>query len=442
MEVLRNEVLRSVFPAYSEDLLRFLESSVACRLVEDGFLIPSEIVSCHAEGTLVRHPRISFISYPWEWPPALWQAAAEHTLALCERLIEAGWILKDATPLNILFQGNRPIFVDVLSVQKLGDGSIWAAYAQFIRTFLLPIIAYAELGWPLQATQTRRDGTEPEELYAALPWLRRFRKRTLKSITLPTLLSKIRIVERAAKQVPMQQNPDVAKEVLLSTLRGLRKNLHHSRPRPKKSQWSIYREQATHYKDAEHREKLRFVANALSRCMPKVVLDVGCNSGLYSNLAADMGAEVIAIDTDVMALERLCEEVTVSGRNILPLQVDLSRPTPSTGWCNQEHLSFLSRCEGHFDTVLMLAVLHHLLLNSQIPMREIAALVSRIAGKDLIIEWVPSSDIRFQELLRGRGSLYGHITEDSFREAFQEYFIVEQEALLDNGRILLHMKRR
>ena len=60
------------------------------------------------------------------------------------------------------------------------------------------------------------------------------------------------------------------------------------------------------------------------------MLDVGCNTGVYSNLAADAGAEVVSIDTDVQAVDRLCASLKGSGRNILPLCVDLAHPTPAT----------------------------------------------------------------------------------------------------------------
>ena len=40
-------------------------------------------------------------------------AAGQLTLDLCEALIGKGLILKDATPLNVLFEGARPVFVDV-----------------------------------------------------------------------------------------------------------------------------------------------------------------------------------------------------------------------------------------------------------------------------------------------------------------------------------------
>jgi hypothetical protein len=90
------------------------------------------------------------------------------TLDLCEEAIDGGFILKDATLLNILFSGPSPIFVDVLSFESRDlESPLWIAYGQFIRTFLLPLCAFAELGWPLAATMQWRDGYKPADV---APW--------------------------------------------------------------------------------------------------------------------------------------------------------------------------------------------------------------------------------------------------------------------------------
>ena len=91
---------------------------------------------------------------------------------------------------------------------------------------------------------------------------------------------------------------------------------------------------------------------------------------------------------------------------------------------------------------MMLAVIHHLLLSSQIPLEHIAALASRIARRSLILEWVPPSDPKFIEVLRGRERMYAHLTEAAMREAFAKEFTVEREQTLGNGRILLHFVKR
>jgi hypothetical protein len=131
-----------------------------------------------------------------------------------------------------------------------------------------------------------------------------------------------------------------------------------------------------------------------------------------------------------------------NGKKILPLHVDLARPTPATGWENRETSSFLGRASGHFDTVMMLAVIHHVLLSSQIPMDRIAALCGNLTTRNLIVEWVPPTDVKFRELVRGREALCGHITEIAFREVFLRHFTIARECRLANGRVLLHLRKR
>jgi SAM-dependent methyltransferase len=457
IEIRPDGAFRYVNPAYASEILAFLSLPIAARLVASGQLISTEILTTAASQAtpeqsdsqpplLLRHPRVSFVSYPWEWAPALWLSAAELTLNLCSELLKDGWILKDATPLNVLFQGVEPVFVDVLSIERADlKQPIWLAYGQFIRTFLLPMLAHARLGWPLQVALTRRDGFEPEEIYAALSWTQRLRQPALSSVTLPMLLSR-RNTEAAAEPdaKPVSRamaDPEIARQVLLRTLSGLRSGMRRVTPSHRDSTWSNYVNTANHYTSEDHAEKRAFVSSALATAQPSGVLDVGCNTGVYSILAADAGAEVVSIDTDLQAVDRLCTTLKGSGKNILPLCVDLARPTPSAGWENRENASFLSRATGHFDTVMMLAVLHHLLLQSQIPLAHIADLCNKLTTKNLILEWVPPLDSKFQQLLRGRGDLYTHITETAFREAFAAHFTILREVTLSNQRILFHFTK-
>jgi SAM-dependent methyltransferase len=444
VEIRPDGAYRSVHAPFDTEILAFLASPITTELVEKKRLVASEVVSrVSAETLVLRHPRISFQSFPWEWAPGLWLAAAELTLNLCSDLVQQGWLLKDATPLNVLFQGTQPIFVDVLSIERMDPHQpIWLAYGQFVRTFLLPVLAYSRLGWPLQAAITRRDGYEPEDIYAALSWPARLRQPALSAVTLPSLLANNKKIHAGSLASRPVKDPDLARQILLKTLRGLLSQMRRVTPAPRSSTWSDYAETATHYSGEDHARKRSFVTNALAAARPTRVLDVGCNTGVYSNLAADAGAEVVSIDTDLQAVDRLCANLKGSGKNILPLCVDLAHPTPAAGWENREYASFLSRCTGHFDAVMMLAVLHHLLLRNQIPMDRIAALCSSLTTRHLILEWVPPTDPKFQELLRGRGAIYTHISEAAFRDAFGEHFTTLDELALGNGRTLLHLRKK
>src|ERR1700733_5460573 len=108
VEVRPDGAYRSVRAPFDAEILSFLKLPLASELVAQGRLVASEVVSdVAAEILVLRHPRISFQSYPWEWSPGMWLAAAELTLTLCSDLVKVGWQLKDATPPNTLFRRER-----------------------------------------------------------------------------------------------------------------------------------------------------------------------------------------------------------------------------------------------------------------------------------------------------------------------------------------------
>jgi SAM-dependent methyltransferase len=437
-----DRVLRTVQPRYARESLRFLRSDLARRWTEQGHLVQSHVLSAEeTKPLLLEHPRVFFPSYPWEWTPGQWMAAAELTLDLCKQSFHEGWILKDATPLNILFDGPQPVFVDVLSIQRREPTSpLWLAYGQFARTFLLPLAAWKHLGWPLAATLNRRDGYEPRDLY---PWLSSGERWTapLRSlVTLPGLLEKKR--GSGGRTPSLRQQPEVASAVLERNLRKAGKTLRALAATQQVSKWSDYTSAADHYSAAEKDEKQAFVAAVLHSLRPQTVLDIGANTGEYSRIAAKEGARVVAWDTDVASTDLNWQRAKNEGLSILPLVADVARPTPAAGWRNAESLSLLERARNRFDCVLMLGVLHHLLLADQIPMAEIARLLTSLTRRSAIVEWVPQTDIRFIDLCRGRDELYQSLNEDLFLQEFGRHFSIAQRKPLSNGRVLFLLEKR
>ena len=432
--------MREVAPEHAGETLAFLHSETAQRLVAAGSLIGSTVLEQEPVLRLL-HPRVEFISYPWEWPAHLWLAAADLTLDLSLELLKDGRLLKDATPLNILFRGSRPVLVDVLSVERADlTKPIWLAYGQFVRTFLLPLLAYARLGWPLHTSILRRDGFEPEEIYAALGLGGRMRSPALTAVTLPTLLAH-RAGSNPTAAAQRTSDPEVSRHVLARTLNSLRRQMHAVAPQARESSWSGYTGASQHYPGADHAAKRAFVRQVLASEGARRVLDIGANTGEYSRIAADAGASVVAVEADEQAAERLAVMATRERLDILPLRVDIAHPTPAVGWQNRESMSFLERATGNFDTVLMLAVLHHLLVGAQVPLPHIAELAAGLTTRNLVVEWVPLEDPKFQEILRGRGHLYTHLTESAFRAAFGEHFRIASEQRLGNGRTMFHLVR-
>jgi hypothetical protein len=436
------QVLRTVNPRYAAEALRFLQSDLARHWTDDGHLIATQVLSADEDQPLLlQHPRVFFPSYPWEWTPGQWVAAAELTLELCSQLLHEGWILKDATPLNILFDGARPVFVDLLSIERRDPGSpLWLAYGQFARTFLLPLAAYKYLGWPLAATLNRRDGYEPVDLYPYLSSVERWGGPLRSLVTLPYLLEGRK--RGGGAPAKLQQKPEIAAAVLERNLRSFGKTLHALKPKTGGSRWSEYQVAADHYSDQERQQKQEFVSRAMHLLRPDSVLDIGGNTGHYSRIAASVGARVVAWDTDVASSDRSWREARAAGLPILPLIADAARPTPATGWCNTESLTLLERARDRFDCVMMLGILHHLLLADQIPMDDVAALLASLTRRSSIVEWVPKTDVRYVDLCRGRDELYNHLDEDLFVKQFTRYFAIAAREELANGRVLFLLEKR
>lgn len=405
-----------------------------------------------AQPLTLTHPRVPIITYPWEWTPGQWLAAADLTLDLCDEALKQGWILKDATPLNILFVGSRPVLVDVLSFEKHTPGdSIWLAYGQYMRTFLLPLLMNRLLHWPLELTMFKRDGYEATDLAPALSFTQRYSPTAFFPITLPAMLDKKKAAAEAAAAKdhsaapqtakPKLKEPGLAKHILQGTLRGLKKRTRKALPSEVRSEWSQYTASLTHYTATESAEKLTFVRATLESLKPARVLDIGANTGDFSALAASTGASVVALERDAAAADRLFQRAQAQTLDILAIHADLARPSPSVGWVNTENTSLLSRLEGQFDLVLMLAVIHHLLLMEQIPLDAIMTLLMGLTRRHLLLEWVPVSDPMFQSLMRGRDYLYGHLSEDDLTHACEGRFTLLRRQPLANGRILLLLER-
>jgi 2-polyprenyl-3-methyl-5-hydroxy-6-metoxy-1,4-benzoquinol methylase len=403
-------------------------------------------LAAHPDAAVFEHERVWFPSYPYEWPPEMLWEAGRLTLDLALTALEDGYGLKDATPYNILYRGSEPIFIDVPSFEPRAPGDpVWNPYGQFVRTFLLPLLANRRWGVPLaDIFTTHRDGLEPEDIYRWCGPLERFKPRMLSLVSMPTWLrGRARAEGGKLYESRTLANEEKARFIVESLLKQLRRSLDALQSRVRKeSVWSDY--MATHsYSEPAFAAKEQFVESLLREFEPSRVLDVGANTGHFSALAAKAGAEVVALDLDPACVGALWRRARSQKLNILPLVVDLSRPSPALGWRNSECPSFLDRAAGAFDAVLMLAVIHHLLVTERIPLEEILRQASELTTSLLIIEFVAPEDEMFRHLTRGREHLHASLTETIFERVCGEYFdIVKSVPLPGSRRRLYGLKRK
>jgi SAM-dependent methyltransferase len=398
------------------------------------------------DGSLVlEHEPISFPNYPYEWTPEMLAAAGRLTLEMAETAALSGFGLKDATPYNIMFDGARPVFLDLLSFEDRDPTDIlWRPYAQFMRTFVYPLLVNRNFGLELgEILMTHRDGLEPEQVRRLCPWWRLALPPLLGAVTLPSLFSEAGSPPSQRDYRPRRaRTAQEALFVLSRLFRRAGKLLASGERGSRSGRWSHYAETGHKYSTAEMGAKEAAIKEAISKYRPKRVLDVGCNTGRFSLLAAEAGASVVAIDRDAGVAGALWREASRSVKPILPLVIDIARPPGAVGWANSECLSFLDRAAARFDCVLMLALVHHLIVNERVPLPLIFSLVAKLTTDLLVIEYVDPSDAQFQAIARGRDVLHRDLNEASFEQAAKELFEIAASAPVTASRRIYVLRKK
>jgi SAM-dependent methyltransferase len=197
------------------------------------------------------------------------------------------------------------------------------------------------------------------------------------------------------------------------------------------------------YSDEDFSRKSGIVKRWLSDLTPATVLDIGCNTGHFSAIAAATGARVVAIDADTAVVGSTWQRAQKEGLDILPLAVNIARPTPACGWRNAEYPSFLERATGNFEMVMMLAVVHHLIVTERIPLNEVFSIASALTSRYAILEYVSKEDPMFHRLLRGRDALHADFTQEMFERLCRQHFtVIEKQDLKGQLRCLYLLRKR
>ncbi len=100
----------------------------------------------------------------------------------------------------------------------------------------------------------------------------------------------------AARRRPQHKSPELALHLLKRTIETLRKQTRRAMPEHAGSEWSNYTATLTHYTEQESAQKMDWVRGVLEELRPARVLDIGANTGVFSALAAEQGAQVVALE--------------------------------------------------------------------------------------------------------------------------------------------------
>ena len=433
-------VYRQVNLAYKGNYARLMNSGLYQALAEAGLLVPHEEVPIkgpkpRAAYKVIRPEPIPFISYPYEWCFSQLKDAALTTLKIQRKALEFGMSLKDCSAFNIQFRKGKPVFIDTLSFERYHEGAPWVAYRQFCQHFVAPLalMSYKDVRLS-QLLRVYIDGIPLDLASLLLPWRTR--------LIFP-LLTHLHLHAKSQKHFadkPLHVGRrGVSRWAFLGILDSLESAVRKLEWQVTVTEWADYYED-TNYSTEAFEHKKAVVAQFLDRAKPKTVWDLGANVGIFSRLASQRGIQTIAVDSDAAAVERLYLECIAKGEtNILPLLVDLTNPTPPIGWENRERMSLAER--GPADTVLALALLHHLAIANNVPFSKVANFL-RNTCKSLIIEFIPKGDSQVRRLLQTREDIFPDYTKQAFEKEFGRYFKIETCLPIRGSQRTLYFMRR
>lgn len=417
------QLLRQINTSHAQVWDEVVASGLFTALWKKGLLIPHEEVDlvlgddrAHA---VIAPQAIASLSQPHEWAPGQLRAAALTTLEIQKVALDHGMILRDASAHNIQFHMGRPVFIDTLSFAPIEPDAPWAAYGQFCEHFLAPLSLQVLVDARLRRLLVGRlDGVELDFASTLLPGRTKLR---------PGLAQHVHMHARArggaGSASSSDAKPRTAKfshAALVGLADSLRRTVEHLTFDPGPTVWGNYYAEIDHYDQEAMEAKVEIVTRHIAAVAPATVWDLGANTGRFSRLAVAAGADTVAWDIDVGAVEQAWQAIAAEApQSLLPLVLDLTNPSPGLGWRHRERESLTDR--GRVDLVMALALVHHLSIGGNVPLPDVIDMLADV-GDHVIFEWVPKPDPKVQVLLSTREDVFGNYTRDVLVAAIDRRF--------------------
>jgi 2-polyprenyl-3-methyl-5-hydroxy-6-metoxy-1,4-benzoquinol methylase len=371
-----NVIYRQINIAYKPDYEKLISSNLYKELTEKKQLIShSELQQNLTETenfylTLTPEP-LAFITYPYEWTFSQLKDAALLTLSILEKSLLKGMILKDATPYNVQYVEGKPIFIDTLSFEIYDETKPWVAYYQFCESFLYPLLlAHYGVQEVHKTFQCYADGITAENTVKLLP---KKCKYNLFNYLHLYLLGSIKIKNKSTSITKPVFYSKTKMQNLVTHLKGRIEQLHVKKGT---TEWNNYYAE-TILSNTYLDNKKNILLKWLSEIKNEQVLDLGCNDGVFSILFSQNNNNVIATDFDSACINNLYHHTKENEiQNILPLCIDVMQPSTNQGFFNKERLGFFERVK--VDTVLMLAIIHHLIITKNLTFEMVAKQMATI----------------------------------------------------------------
>ncbi len=409
------------------------ETEFFARAVGDGRLIDSKQVDHDGDATAaLEHPRIPFVSYPYEWTFSMLRDAALLQLDLLAESLAEGITIKDATPYNIQFVEGTPVFIDIGSFEAYTAGEPWIGYRQFTRQFLFPLMLRSHVGVPFQPwLRGNPEGPTAGEMRKLLgPWER------LKPSTLLHVSLQARMEERMSGRAVRNElrTAGFNSELILANIRKLRRLVADLDWDGSRAGWIEY--ESCQHVGRDRETKSEFLEQALAEFRPARVVDFGANDGHFSEIAVASGATTIAVDGDEPVLDALYRRGTKAS---LVLS-DLTNPSPSQGWAEVERPGLSERARP--DLVIAYGLIHHLIYTASIPPTAVMEWLASF-GCPVVVEFVSPVDEMVTKLTANKmdQELHTGRTQGEFETILSAHFDIQATRTLGEGSRVLYSLR-
>lgn len=433
---------RQINNSFQSHYEHLISSGLYRELVENNQLIPHKEILKDFDSELgyktILPRQLSFVNFSYCWSFSMLKDAALLTLNIQKTALKYGMTLKDATSFNVQFDINSPVFIDTLSFEKYDGISPWIAYGQFCRHFLAPLalMSYSDISLN-SLMMNHLDGIPLELATKILP----FKSKLNFGIYIHLFLH-----NKAQKRFQKETNHTIAKKnttnnKIIGVIEHLIATVEKLTWKAENTTWDGY------YDKWVGVEYMNSKKTAIELMLPELpikntLLDLGANDGTFSFLATQYFKNVLSFDIDPACVEQnylFTKKNKIS--NLLPLVVDFTNPAPAIGWNNQERSSIIEAI-GRLDTIMVLAIIHHLCIGKNIPLDFLASLLAQHT-QYLIIEFVPKTDEKVKMLLQDREDIFDTYSIESFTEIFNNYFnIIQKTTLMPTDRMLFLMSKK
>jgi SAM-dependent methyltransferase len=368
------EIYRAIYPQAVARVEALFTSGVIDEVVASKLLVPTErtALSLEGYGLVLKHRHLPFITAATEWCRSFLREAGRVYLDLNTVLARHGLCTIDAHPGNYGQMGCcRPVWLDFGSITPLESAD--AGLAQFRRFFTNPLTFAAKNAVLTRFTRAINftGGISDEEL-AAIGESDSLANRVASAIG-----SRLRSI------LPREKNAGADSGARISLLDKHREELDAFVFPELETTWGDYHP-ASHLEgdvDLYGTPRRAAILRTIERLKPRRVIDLASNAGFYSVFAAKTGAEVLAVDYDEAAVERLfafSRTPKAEGLQITCACCDVTRPTVLRNPMPREA-----------DLVLALALTHHLALGQKCTFSKIASLLAPYCSDSLLVEFMP-----------------------------------------------------